>query len=260
MVSTYTSYQLISRNLDRSQTLKSEEAQVANEIEYFNENIKNIETIDEFIGNYRIFNFAMKAFGLEDMTYAKAYMRKVLEEGVTDEDSFANSLTDERFKEFATAFDFKGYGTATTQRTAATTEVVDLYVTQTLEEDAEEDYNEGVRLALYFERKAGEINSYYDILADKALYQVIQTTFGLSEYMSNVDVEQQARLLEKVVDLEVFQDPEEVANLTRRYTAVYDATENTESDPVLALFDNSTSTTLDTSLIMTLQNIKNGIS
>ena len=55
----------------------------------------------------------MKAHGLEDMTYAKAFMVKALKEGVADPDSFANKLTDKRYAEFVTSFNF-----ANTARTA----------------------------------------------------------------------------------------------------------------------------------------------
>jgi len=38
------------------------------------------------------------------MTYAKAFMKKVLESDLTDTDSFANKLTDSRYKTFAASF------------------------------------------------------------------------------------------------------------------------------------------------------------
>jgi hypothetical protein len=43
----------------------------------------------------------VEAFGLGDMAYAKAFMRKVLAGGVKDSDSFANKLTDPRYRELA---------------------------------------------------------------------------------------------------------------------------------------------------------------
>ena len=52
----------------------------------------------------------MKAHGLEDMTYAKAFMVKALKEGVSDPDSFANKLTDKRYAEFVAAFNFAENG------------------------------------------------------------------------------------------------------------------------------------------------------
>lgn len=61
----------------------------------------------------------MKAYGLEDMTYAKAFMRKVLESDVTDSKSFVGKLTDPRFMTFAKAFNFSTDGTVTTSSVAA---------------------------------------------------------------------------------------------------------------------------------------------
>jgi hypothetical protein len=98
----------------------------------------------------------MKAHGLGDMTYAKAFMEKVLEEGV-DAISFANSLSDKRYAEFAKTFNFKAFGEATTSFTKTQQGVVDKYLRQTLEEQAG-DENQGVRLALYFQRKAETID------------------------------------------------------------------------------------------------------
>ena len=51
---------------------------------------------------------------------------------------------------------------------------IDKYMRQTLEENAGEQ-NEGVRLALYFERKAPTLTSFYEVLADPALAKVVRT-------------------------------------------------------------------------------------
>ena len=36
-----------------------------------------MKSIDDFMKDTRLYNYAMKAFGLDDMAYAKAFMRKV---------------------------------------------------------------------------------------------------------------------------------------------------------------------------------------
>ena len=41
-------------------------------MEYYRENIGKVETVDEFVDDSRLLNFALKAYGLEDMSYAKA--------------------------------------------------------------------------------------------------------------------------------------------------------------------------------------------
>ena len=52
-----------------------------------------VKTIDDFLSNYKLFSYAMKAYGLEDMAYAKGLMRKVLEGGITASKSLANTFT-----------------------------------------------------------------------------------------------------------------------------------------------------------------------
>jgi len=61
----------------------------------------------------------MKAFGLEDMTFAKAFMRKVLTEGVATA-TFANRLSDKRYADFA-GFNFAALGRRHRTNAATTT-------------------------------------------------------------------------------------------------------------------------------------------
>ena len=160
MLTTLASYRVIASDLTRSLSNTAAQPQVARDSEYYLANIENVKSIDDFMADDRRLHLcAMKAFGLEDMAYAKAFMRKVLTEGIGKSDSFANRLSDPRYQRIrrglqlrpATArprplFDRDQQGT------------VDRYVRQTLEENAGRQ-NEGVRLALYFERKAPEITS-----------------------------------------------------------------------------------------------------
>ena len=84
-------------------------------------------TIEEFVDDYRLFNYAMKAYGLQDMAYAKAFMVKVLEEGVDDPNSFANKLTDKRYAEFAKAFNFAKHGADATSYSPTLKGAIELY-------------------------------------------------------------------------------------------------------------------------------------
>ena len=106
MNSTLTSYTLLSRNLATSLQRKGSDPIVARETAYYQANIGKVKSLDDFMADQRLYSYAMKAFGLEDMTYAKAFMRKVLTEGTTDSTAFANRLADDRYVAFAKAFDF----------------------------------------------------------------------------------------------------------------------------------------------------------
>ena len=258
MSTTLIDYNLISRDLTRS--LKSTAAQpmVARETEYYLEHIRDIKTIDDFFKDTRIYRYAMKAFGLEDMTYAKAFMRKVLAGGIDDKKSFANTLTDPRYKEFAEAFNFKRYGNATTVFDRAQQGTVDRYVRQTLEQDAGQK-NEGVRLALYFERKAGSIESAFHILADAALLKVVQTALAIPSATSAMDIDKQAKLIESRLDVADLKDPAKLKKFLTRFAALWEVNNpsTTQASPAV-LFAQPLETGIGMDLIASLQKLKLG--
>lgn len=258
MLTTSATYRLITRDLDRSLDQKSAEKPVALETAYYRKTIGTISSVDDFIKDTRLFTYAMKAFGLEDMTPAKAFMRKVLVEGVADPKSFANRLSDDRFVAFARTFNFSENGAGTTQTVDAQQGVIDRYVRQSLETDVGTD-NEGVRLALYFQRQAPTVTSAYGLLSDAALWKVVKTVFGFPDGMANADIEKQAQAVTARLAISDLKDPAKLDKLIQRFTAVWDATETSQQDPVLALFAPASSRpVVDIDLIMTLKSLKHG--
>jgi len=257
MLTTSATYRLIAGDLDRSLAVKRAEAPVARETEYYLGTIASIATIDDFIKDTRVFNYAMKAFGLEDMAHAKAYMRKVLTEGIADPESFANRLADDRFVAFARTFDFASNGAEATASADAGQGVVDRYVRQVLEISAGED-NEGVRLALYFQREAPGVSSAYSLLADPALWQVVRTIYGFPPEMAAADIDKQAAAVTTRLDLADLSDPTKLDALITRFTAMWEITEGAVQDPVLALFAPAPVASLDADLLTALQLLKHG--
>ena len=82
MISTSLNYRLLSTDLTKS--LKQDGRQDrchARDSKYYLDNIGKVKSIDDFIKNKRLFSFAMKAFGLQDMTYATGFMKKGAEGG-----------------------------------------------------------------------------------------------------------------------------------------------------------------------------------
>lgn len=221
MFSTPIGYKLIASDLTASLERTAEQPVVQRESEYYLSKIKDIKSIDEFLADDRVFKYAMKAYGLEDMDYAKAFMRKALTEGIDAKDTFANKLTDRRYAEFVATFNFARYGGTATVFERTRQGTVDRYVRQTLEETAGAD-NEGVRLALYFQRKAASAETPYHLMADKALLKVTQVALGIPEATSTMDIERQADLITKKLDLEDLKDPEKLDKFLNRFTALWE--------------------------------------
>jgi hypothetical protein len=214
-------FRTITENMDRSLKTTAERPQVARETKYYLEKIGKVKSIDDFLGDDRIYKYAMKAAGLSDMSYAKAFMRKVLTEGIDDPKSFANSLADKRYQKFVETFNFARYNTATTSFDRTQQGTVDNYVRQTLEEDAGAQ-NEGTRLALYFERMAPNVGSTMGLLADKALLQVVHTAFQIPELTALMDIDKQVEMIEKRFKVEDLKDPEKVQKLLQRFTSLWE--------------------------------------
>ncbi len=221
MLSTTASYLSVSSNLARLQTATASDGAVKTATNYYLANIGKVTSVRDFVNNYQLFSYAMKAFGLSDMTYAKGLMTKVLEGGVTSSTALANTLSDPRYKAFATVFDFAGRGSAATSTSAATSGTSAKYVEQTLE-DTQGQQNKGVQLALYFQRHASSVSSAYGILADSSMLSVVQTAFGISSESALQDIDTQAAVLDKVLNISDLQDPVKVQKLVERFTANYD--------------------------------------
>lgn len=232
MLTTSDSYRQISQNLTRSLTALAREPQVARESAYFLENIGDIKSVDDFMKNDRIYRYAMKAFGLEDMGYAKAFVRKVLTEGVSDPKAFANTLTDVRFKDLAKTFNFADRGEAATDSPDARQGTVDRFVRLSLEQRSGEQ-NEGVRLALYFARKAPGLTNAMGLLADRALFKVAQTALGFAPETALMDVDKQAAMYEKRIDVADFRDPKKLDAFITRFTTMWEL--NNRSTPQSSL-------------------------
>jgi hypothetical protein len=259
-MSTFTDYLTIANNLSRYQTMTAADPTVAQATKYFQDNIAQIKTVDQFVNNKRIFTYAMTAFGLSDMTYAKSLIKKVLEQGTTSSGALANTLNNPKILALAEAFNFQLYGADTTHTIAATSDVVNKYVMQTLETNAG-NKNAGVQLALYFQQNASKITSGYSILADPNLLKVVQTTLGISSYTSVENVDRQAAQFDKLLKYSDFQDPAKVRNFLERFTAQYDvANPGVSASPLVSALASGSSASVGFSvdLLMSLQNLKLG--
>src|SRR5208337_12681 len=71
---------------------------------YYQANIGKVTSIQDFVGNYRLLSYALNAYGLGDQINNKALITKVLEGGVSNPKSLANTLPNANWKAFATAF------------------------------------------------------------------------------------------------------------------------------------------------------------
>lgn len=223
MTSTTSAYLAVSQNLPRYQAMTAAEPAVKTATAYYEANIGSVTSIQDFVGNYRLLSYALDAYGLGDQINATALITKVLEGGVSNPNSLANTFSNSAWKAFATAFNFVGDGASSAASPNAVQTTTSDYVEQQLESD-QGAQNVGVELALYFQRVAPTVTSEYGILADPNLLEVAQTIFGLSPATSAENINTQAQTLSQLMPISDLQDPAKLKQLTERFTAMYDLT------------------------------------
>ena len=205
----------------------------------------------------RMLNYALIAYGLDPALEPPARIRQMLEGGVADPKSPANQLTDKAYVAFVTAFNFAEYGEAATTRTPAQLPSIDKFLRQTLEENAGKD-NEGVRLALYFERKAEGLTNFYEILADPALAKVVRTALSLPESFASADIDRQVKFFEEKLDIEDFTDPEKLGKFLTRFTSMWEINNPTSTPQaqISVLFSQPVEFGVSNDILFAIQSMK----
>ena len=224
------------------------------EITYFREQMASIKTASEFLADDRLVSFALEAKGIDPDDVTSSELSKMFASDLDDDKSYVNTQSDTRFAELVGSFNFDSDGNISAEPTGAVQqrgdvlETINAYVWQTLESE-QGDANTGVRLALYFERKAPQISSAYGILGDSALFEFFTTTFNLSSYVSNMDVDKQADMISNFIDLKDLADPDKVSSLIKRFTAMYDMKNGTgTTSTALSILTGSSTISADTLL------------
>ena len=220
-MTTLSSYLSISNSLAKWQTITAQSQAVTTQTNYFKANIGSVKSASDFVNNPRLFNYAMTAFGLGDRTYAKGLMTQVLQQGVTSSTALANKLNDPNIIAFARAFDFAGVGSGVTSSSSLVQSVVGQYTENALE-TSQGQQNQGVQLALYFQRKAPSITDAYGLLADKQLLSVVQTALNISPMTGVEPIDQQATMLASKINFSDFATPTKLQSFIARFSAMYD--------------------------------------
>jgi len=194
---------------------------------YFATHMADVTNLDDFLKDSKLTSFVLTANGFDPKKVTADTLKKAFTSDPDKAKSFINTPDGAPYKAIVEAFNFGKDGKlvdtklGTAQNKGALDATNDLYLHQTLEKQ-EGEANDGIRLALYFQRQAPNINSVYDIMADSALYSVVTTTYSLPSAISSMDVDAQAKLLKKFVNVDDLHDSKKLNKLMQRFSVEYD--------------------------------------
>jgi len=235
---------LIDATRDRQLSTMRDEPVNSLQEEAFRERISQITTPEEFVKDFEVYSFVMRAFDLEDQIFGKGMMRRVLESDPSEDTALVNRLTDARFTEIHTALGFttsQGAQTPDFTNPVWVEAIVDKFYNQQFinENDLQ---NETVGTVLEFRDKFNSLTSWYEVLKDSDLTQFFQVALSIPSEVSGLDVEVQAKILEDKFDLTKLADPAERERLIARYVAISDVLNPqgfTSSSAALSVLQNS---------------------
>ncbi|MCV3735455.1 DUF1217 domain-containing protein (plasmid) [Rhizobium sp. TRM96647] len=226
------------------------------EASYYAAQMQSISSVEELLADERLVNVILKANGVDPETVPEGFMEQIFASNLDDPQSFANQQAERRYRAIVASFNFNADGLVERPEETAIQsrrgiyQTIDNYIRQAVETD-QGAQNPGVRLALYFERKAPTLSSAYDILADDALYEVFKTSFGISDEVGNADIDAQAEMIKRQINLEDLQDPEYVKKMIVRFAVLYDLENNTQTSSAATILAGGTqSISADTLLSM----------
>lgn len=174
--------------------------EIQNDIAYFSENIGKVSSAQALVDDFRLMKVALGAFGLDDDLPNKALIRKVLEEGTLDPESFANRMVDKRYAALAEAFGFD-LGTPKSRLSGFASEMLGAYRTRQFE-IAVGIQDQDMRLALALERDLATLTGggnsadgkWFSVMGNPPLRKVFETALGLPPSLGAMDIDQQLKV------------------------------------------------------------------
>ncbi|NBE07389.1 DUF1217 domain-containing protein [Paragemmobacter ruber] len=165
---------------------------------YFRGKIGSVRTAEALVNDRRLLRITLEAFGLEADVNARAFIRKVLEDGTLRQDALANRLTDKRYLELSSAFGFGDFSVPRTVLSDFPGEVMTRWKQQRFE-TAVGGVDGNLRLALNARRElaslaagsSSETTKWLRILGDAPLSTVMRGALNLPRSTAALDLDQQ---------------------------------------------------------------------
>ena len=146
---------------------------------YYANTVPTLGTVDDFLNNDRLFDYALTAYGINPNTASKVIMRQVLVSDLSDPGSFANSITDTKYRTLAAAFNFQPDGTVSPTDGAQTAQQIGVTKTRYLSLYDDAAVAAEATKSNIYRARINVTTSVDDLLADSTLYTYTLQAFGL---------------------------------------------------------------------------------
>lgn len=192
-------WSFLNRTIERQQETFSQSVPVRRVTDHFRANIDKATSAEALVNDRHLLQVALGAFGLDDDINARAFIRKVLEQGTRSPEALSSRLSDKRYARLAEAF---GYGDPGPQLDLS--EFVDeIALRHGLPPPAVGKQDNEARLALGLQSALGDLladtqsnrSRWSAIMDDPHLRKVFEVALELPQGLEKFDSEMQFEIL-----------------------------------------------------------------
>ncbi|MCC6304284.1 MAG: DUF1217 domain-containing protein [Rhodobacteraceae bacterium] len=198
----YAGWRFLERTMARQRAAFDAAPTSARDGDHFRARIGTIASAADLVADRRLLRVALEAFGLEADVDARAFIRKVLEDGTLSPGALANRLADKRYAEFSRAFGFGDYSVPRTRLSDFADKILAARAERRFEA-AVGARDPDLRLALGGRRELGALAArglsdtaaWLGVLGSPPLRQLFETAFGLPAAFAGQDLDAQVATL-----------------------------------------------------------------
>ncbi len=224
-------WRFLQRTFDTQVRTFDKTPQILRDTSYFESKINTISSAEDLVSDRRLLRVALGAFGLKDDINNRFFIRKVLEGGVLKQDSLANRLGDDRYRDLSETFGFGDLAVPNTKISDFGERIIARFKRQEFEL-AVGQTNDTMRLALNAIRELPELaardetekTKWFRIMGRPPLRQVFETALGLPKSFGGLELDRQLGVFQDRVrqqlgisNLSEFSDSEIQEKLVQRY-------------------------------------------
>ena len=185
---------------DRQRKIYEAQPEVDRIITNVTEKIFDAESVEDLLNDPHIKEFMLQAYSLSgELAESTQFMKRILTDPLDGEDALAYKMSDPRFLKMATDLRLD-IDMSKVKDPVTLAFMMEQYKTVGMEiEVGEADL--AVREAMYFKRKASEIETGFQVLADNALRAFALGALGLPQEIAYLEIDKQNEILERELDL-----------------------------------------------------------
>jgi len=197
----------------------------------FAANFDKVHTADALVRNRQFLSIVLGAFGLQEDIDNRAFIRKVITDGVVERDALANRLADKRYLALARELSHLAQGGTGVAPERLAGSLIERYKATEFE-IAVGTSEEAFRFSLAYARKIPEIveglrtdlAGWFQILGDPPTRRVLETALGFPSEFGALDIDEQVKRLKDVAlkrfgvsNVRELGAPDMIETVTRRF-------------------------------------------